>query len=113
MAILTLTRQRAVVHVVANSTFVVAGNNSVSNIATPTEIVYGASVSRVWFGTDPAGTWKILRGANVVYVASGAGYHYFDSSTLSVDSTANVVCQLSGSANGFMMIELHKEGNNL
>lgn len=114
MAVTTYTynaSKRAVVHVAgANSTIVIAGNNSVSNIATGTQNLTGATITKIWFGSAPSGYWNIKRGANLVYAATGSGFHYFDGAALSTDKTANVVCELMGVTNGFIMIELHKEG---
>lgn len=98
-------------HNVANETYVIVGNNSVSNIATGDEIIAGATISRITYGTDSAGTWKVLRGSNVVFVAGGGSAdHEFPIGGLTSDPTANIVVQLSGSANGFIQLEIKKIG---
>lgn len=99
---------RTVLHATSNSMVVIAGNNSVSNIATASQELSGATIARVWFGSDD--NWSITRGANVVYVASGSGYHYFDGATINLFKSANLTVT-TASANGFIMIELKKEGN--
>jgi hypothetical protein len=98
-------------HNVANETYVIVGNNSVSNIAMGDEIIEGATISRITYGTDSNGTWKVLRGANVVFAAGGGSAdHEFPIGGLSQFPAANVVVQLSGSANGFIQLELKKIG---
>lgn len=99
---------RAVLHATANSTIVVAGNNSVSNIASGSQELSGASITRIWYGSDA--NWSITRGANLVYLTSGSGYHYFDGAALNLFRGANITATTE-SANGFIMIELKKEGN--
>jgi len=62
----------------------------------------------VWYGSDA--NWSIARGANLVYSTSGSGYHYFDGAALNLFKAANLAVATT-SANGFIMIELKKEGN--
>lgn len=102
----------ATIHAVANATFVIAGNNSVSNIALPGEQITGASIAQMWFGS-PSGAgayWEILRGANTVGSFDSTAYLDFrgNGELLSMDPTANVVVQLSGATKGFMIITLIK-----
>ncbi len=105
-----------VLHATSNTTWVVAGNNSVSNLtADATEIVVGAGIAQIWFGS-PSGNsayWVVKRGANVVGVFDSTTYLDFAGSgcSLNKDRTANVVVELVGSANGFIMIELQKLGS--
>lgn len=101
-----------VIHCTANATLVIAGNNSVSNVATSDEVLTGASIKQVWWGTDGSGTWLIKRGSNTVAVYDSTGWHDYagNGSMLSKDASANVVIQLVGTANGFIMIELQKIG---
>lgn len=103
-------RERFILHAVANSTANIAGNSSVSNVAGSSQNLTGASITRVWFGSDGNGSWNIKRGSNLIYSASGSGYHYFDGALLTVDRTGNISVELVGSSNGFIMIELKKEG---
>lgn len=103
----------ATIHAVANATFVIAGNNSVSNIALPGEQITGASIAQMWFGS-PSGNaayWEVLRGANTVGAFDSTAYLDFrgNGELLSMDPTANVVVQLNGSTKGFMMITLIKQ----
>ena len=103
----------AVLHCTANATFVIAGNNSVSNVATSDEVLTGAAIKQIWWGTDPNGAWIVKRGANVVSVHSGADWSDYagNGSMLSKDASANVVVELVGSSNGYIMIELQKIGS--
>lgn len=96
-------------HAVSNVNLVIVGNNTVSNVATGSEIVSGATIKRVWWGCD-AGCINVLRGANVVLkLAQNSGYLGFadHGGGLALDSAANVVVQLP-SANSFLMMELGK-----
>ena len=101
---------RAVIHATANATIVIAGNNTVSNVATTSQVLTGASISKIWFGAAPSGYWNVLRGANLVASFESSGTYEFNGAALNVDKTANVVVQLMGASNGFIIIELHKEG---
>jgi hypothetical protein len=97
-----------VVHAIANGTVVVAGNNSVSNIALGTEIITGASISRIWWGTTNNIT--IARGSNVDVILTQSGFHDYSGHgcLLTVDRTANVIITINGS--GHVVLELKKEG---
>lgn len=105
-----------VVHVSANDTVVVAGNDSVSNIAAPGEIVTEAYVKQVWYGS-PSGNaayWMVKRGANTLLVLDSTGWTDYagNGSMLKQDPTANLVLQLVGTGNGYVMVELQKVVNN-
>lgn len=102
------------VHNVANATYIVAGNSSVSNIATSDEVLTGAHIKQVWYGSPSGSTgyWMVKRGSNTVLVLEGTGYLDFagNGSMLKLDPAANLVFELVGSANGFIMVDLQKEG---
>ena len=100
-----------VIHVVANTTLTIAGNNSVSNVATGSEVLTGATIRRVKFGSD-VGRWTVKRGSNTVLVLSGTNQldFYKDGFSINIDPTATLVLELSGTANGFITIELSKQG---
>lgn len=112
MAVINNKLKSCVVHAAgANATITVAGNNTVSNItSSASQILTGASITRVWYGAS-TGHWNIKRGANLVSTFVGSGYAYFDGAALTVDKTATLVLELIGTANGYIMVELHKEGN--
>lgn len=94
----------------ANVELVVAGNSSQSNIATGDEVLTGASITQLFWGTD-TGAIVIKRGANVVVTCTQTGHMDFAASGMSLtkDQAANLVIQLP-SANAFVLIELQKAG---
>lgn len=102
----------AVLHFTSNSTIVVAGNTSVSNVAASNnEIVVGGSVITALWGTaESAAYWTIKRGANTVAVLSGTGSMDFSTfaTPLNMDPTANVVVALNSALPGFLIIKIHK-----
>lgn len=100
----------AVVHVTANVTIVVAGNSSVSNIASPGEELTGASITQVWYGVANGGLWRVKRGSNTVLVLESTGYVDFAGAgaSLIVDPSANIVATLEGTTNGYLMLEVQK-----
>ena len=103
------------VHAIANTgDIIVAGNNSVSNVALSDEILTGAYITQVWAGVDStAGAeWKITRNANTVAVFDSTGYYDFAGcgNPITLDSTANVAATLTGTTDGYIMIEMQKEG---
>lgn len=109
----------AVVHVTANAEIVLTGNSSVSNIAFGggnsqiEETITNAYISQVWWGTD-AGRWTVARGANTYLVLNNSGHMDFagQGAAITADSTAaNAVFTLSGTANGFLMVEFQKLPN--
>lgn len=99
------------VHVSAsNSTLVVAGNTSSSNVATGDEELTGASITQLFWGTD-TGAIVIKRGANVVLTCTQTGHMDFAGAGMSLtkDQAANLVVELP-SANAFVLVELQKIG---
>lgn len=101
---------KTITHNVANATYVVVGNNSVSNIATPDEQVNGCTIRNVIWGCS-SGSWAVKRGANTVMVLNNSGNmpFYQFGCPVNLDRTANVVIELSGGGTGFIMLELQKE----
>ena len=103
------------VHMTANSgDIIVAGNNSVSNVAVGDEVLTGAYITQVWFGS-PSGAnayWTISRGANTVAVLDSTAYIDYAGcgNPITLDSTANVSATLTGSETGYLIIEMQKEG---
>ena len=108
----------AVVHVVANTTVVITGNSSTSNIAFGSgnaqieETITNGYISQVWWGTD-GGRWTVARGSNTYLVLNNSGHMDFagQGAAITADSTANAVLTLSGTANGFLMVEFQKLPN--
>lgn len=105
----------AVIHATANETFVVVGNSTVSNIAASDETAAGVTISQVWWGAAASGYWKVSRGSNTVLVLDSSSYKDFAGCgvALSKDPTANIVCELVGTGNGYIMMELQKVGRTL
>ncbi len=102
-----------VVHATANLTLTIAGNNSVSNVAIGDEVLTGAAIKQVWFGSEAgAGTWFVKRGSNTVGVYDSTGWHDYagNGCMLNKDSAATLVLELSGTTNGSIMVELQKLG---
>jgi len=110
LSYVNLRKDSICIHATANATVVIAGNNTVSNIATTSQVLTGASISRMWFGMA-AGHCNVKRGSNLVFTVSGSGYQYYDGQLVGIDKTANVVIEFVGTgANAHIMIELKKEG---
>lgn len=103
------------IHAVANTgAIIVAGAPGVSNVALAGETLTGAYITQVWAGMDStAGAeWKITRNANTVAVFDSTGHYDFAGcgNPITLDSTANVAATLTGTADGYIMIEMQKEG---
>lgn len=102
----------AVIHLTANSTVNVVGNSSVSDIAIGDEVVGGAYISQIWYGSSNVSTgyWELKRGANTVGVFSTTGYMDFAGNgvTLNKDVGGTLVANLNSSSAGFVIIELTK-----
>ncbi len=111
--------KKATVHVTgANATIVVAGNNSVSNIAIGTEEVVGAVINQIWYGAAN-GYWIVKRANSttntVVGVFDSTGYCDYAGvgSPIPIRQGDNLVLELVDSGvNGYIMVELRKVGNN-
>ncbi len=98
----------AVLRATATSTFVIAGNNSVSNVAVGTEQVLGGSIKQIYFSSN--GSWTVARGSNTVGVYHGTGFWNLGDGGLMLteDDTANVVVTLSGSSTGVILLDIKK-----
>lgn len=99
------------VHAAANLTLTIAGNNSVSDVAIDDEVIVGAAIKQVWWGsTAGTGTWIVKRGANVAGVYDSTGWHDYagNGNMNNIDATGTLVLELVGTANGFIMVELQK-----
>lgn len=103
------------VHAVANTgTIVVAGNSSVSDVASVGEVLVGAYITQVWAGC-PSGDnafWTISRGANTVLVLDSTGYYDYAGcgNPITLDSSANISATLTGSDSGYLLFECQKIG---
>ena len=93
-------------HAVSNVSITIAGNNSVSNVATGDEVLTGANVRRIWWSTD--GLITIKRGSNVVGQYTQSGYHDYSGhqGAINLDPGATFVANMA--ANSFLVVELGK-----
>lgn len=103
-------------HFNANATTVIAGNNSVSGIAIGDEEIVGATILQIWYGTDAAGHWVVKRANSstntIVGVFAGADSQDFGGDAINIRPGDDLRVELNGAANGFIMLELRKIGNN-
>lgn len=102
-----------VLHVaVANASIVVAGNNSVSNIALPGETVTGATIRQVFYGIDggAGGECFVYRGSDLVGTYNRVGHHNYAGHgiSLSINPSANLDVNFHASGNSTIIIELQK-----
>lgn len=95
----------------ANSTVIVAGNTTNSNVATGNETLTGGVITQLYWGVD-TGSVQILRGANIVATLTQSGSKDFAASGLALtkDQSANVNVNFVGTANGYVLMELVKTG---
>jgi hypothetical protein len=110
----------ACLHINANATIVVAGNSSVSNVATSDETLSGVTITQVFWGIDPSndGHAMITRDGSIVGVYDSTGYKDYagNGMALNVNSTANIEVTFHGSrhgggtAEGYLFIEVQKIG---
>lgn len=104
-----------VIHATANATLTIAGNNSVSNVAVGEEIVTGAHIKQVWYGSNPAngGYWTVSRGSNVVAVYDSTGWCDYAGNGFGLikDKAGTLVLTLENVADGegYIMLEIKKE----
>jgi len=109
-------RLSAVFHVAgANATIVVAGNNSVSNVASPGETLTGAYITQAVWGCDPNGYIVIKRGSDIASVYDSTGQHEYAGCGMpvTVGQSANLSVEFVGSANCFITFEVQKVGPDL
>lgn len=103
-----------VVHVTANATLTIAGDDQTSNIASTGETVTGATITQAWYGTSNGASWEVKRGSNTVMVLDSTGYMDFAGNgiVLNKDPTATLVMTLNGAGTGFLILELTKQPTN-
>lgn len=100
----------AQVHLNATDTIVVAGNNSVSDIATGDEVLTGADITQVFAGCTSGGSVTITRGGNLVAAYDSTGWYDYAGCgmSLTVNNTDPLVVTITGTCYAF--IELKKRG---
>lgn len=110
-------RTSAVFHVAAaNATLVVAGNSSVSNVASAGETLTGAYITQAVWGCDPNGYIVIKRGADIAAVYDSTGQHEYAGCGMPItvgQTAANLSVEFVGSSNCFITFELQKVGPGL
>lgn len=98
-----------------SETITIAGNNSVSNVATADETVNAAYITQIFFGSASAidGYWLVKRGANTVAMLDSTGWHDYagNGAALRLDETADLTAELVGTAPGFLVIEMQKKSD--
>jgi hypothetical protein len=100
------------IHVTSTSTLIIAGNNSVSNVAVSDEEITGAHIKKIAWGSDGTGSISLSRGANVVAILNNTGDIDYTSSggSLNMDEAANLVVTFVG-ANNYCIVECSKLGS--
>lgn len=109
-------RTSAVFHVAeANATIVVAGNNSVSNVASAGEVLTGAYITQAVWGCDGTGYIVIKRGTTPVAVYDSTGQQEYAGTgmPITVGQSANLTVEFVGSSNCYVMFEVQKIGPGL
>lgn len=106
------------IHLAANSgNIIVAGNDSVSNVALTNEELTGCVIRKVAWGTsgNTGQYWKVARGANTVLVLDSSGTIDFQAlgTNLGVYPAANLVITLNGGDNGFLMLKCKKQPESI
>jgi hypothetical protein len=98
-----------------NATLVIAGNNAVSNIASPGETLTGAYITQAVWGCDPSGYIVIKRGTTPVafYDSTGQQEYAGTGMPINVGLADNLSVEFVGSSNCYVMFELQKVGPNL
>jgi len=104
----------AVIHFTgSNSSLIVAGNSTTSNIAISNEVLTGAYIAQAVWGCDPNGYIVVKRGANSVAFYDSTGQHEYAGCgmPITIDQNANLQVQFVGSSNAFVIMEIQKVGN--
>ena len=97
----------------SNSNLIVAGNSSVSNVATSNEVLTGGYITQAVWGCDGNGHIQVFRGATLVAVYDSTGQHEYAGAgmPITVGQAANLDVKFVGSANSFLLMEVQKVGN--
>ena len=99
----------AVIHLTANATINISGNSVTSDIALGNEIITGASIKQIWYGSNN-GHWAVGRGSNTAVILNNTGHMDFISHgiTLNKDTGATLTANLNSTGVGFIIIEVSK-----
>lgn len=106
----TVGKDRVVTRDTTGTTYVVAGNSTVSNIVGANgEIVTNANISKVWFSQPANGVITISRGANVVLYLNGTdNFNFTDGGCTIADFNAANVTIAFSAANSVLVMEMVK-----
>jgi hypothetical protein len=97
----------------ANSTLVITGNSSVSNIASPGETLAGAYITQAAWGCAPGAVITIKRDDTPVAFYDSTGQHEYAGAGMPINigqSAANLTIEFANSDNCFIVFELQKVG---
>ena len=116
MALHYFNNKRFSVDIVATSNsgnIVIAGNNSVSNIAIGDDVVESAAITHI-VCASPSGNsayWQVLRGANTVITPDSTAVLPLEDTPINLFESANLVLNLVRAADneGSIMVRLKKK----
>ena len=102
----------ALLFTASNGNITIAGNSTTSAIGRDDEVLAGALITQIWFGS-PSGNaayWTIRRASNTVFVADSTAYLDFRGNGvgLTLDATETLSCNLVGTSVGSLIVELKK-----
>jgi hypothetical protein len=98
----------------SNTTVLVTGNTTTSNIAMPGETLTGAYITQAVWGCDPNGYITVSRGGTLVAAYDSSGQHEYAGTGMPINAgatAANLQVNIMGSTNCFLLLELQKLGN--
>ena len=102
-------------HFNSNGALVIAGNNSVSNVALAGEVIVTAPINQLWAGSSSGNGayWELKRDGVLVATIDSSCYLDFagNGNQLTVGANAaNLTANLINGASGFLVVELQKLG---
>jgi hypothetical protein len=98
----------------SNTTVNITGNTATSNVALPGETLTGAYITQAVWGCDPNGYITVSRGGTLVAAYDSTGQHEYAGTGMPINAgatAANLVVNIMGSTNCFLLLELQKVGN--
>ena len=103
--------QSAQVHFNSSDTITIAGNSSVSFIATDDEVITGAAINRVFAGLESGASVTITRNSELIAAFDTSGWHDYAGCgmPLNVQQAEDLTVTITGI--GYAFIELRKFGS--
>lgn len=97
-------------HLTSNATLTIAGNSSVSSIATGGEVLTGAYIAQIHWACQPDSFIKITRGGYVVGIYDSSSYIDYAGCGMPLTKGLNLDLRVefNGSANAYCIIEMQK-----